>query len=274
MIYGVDISNLQGPPSVYRNQQWYRDAEFVIVQTIQPPYPYKGWDHVDQVTGYRGYTGEQLVTARQDGKKIGVYAWLWNTVANPYSDILARFETVPRGLPLDMRPWIDVEDTTNTSVQRRQNATVAARSAGDTFADENHLPPCGGYSGQWYVDSYLGRWWPAGWLKWWADYRFQAGTLLQSGVVVAHQYTSSPVDSDVLLPTEILQGEPEDMAIRVGEGMREQMDSSQDTPLCGHQWLMETDDDGNQYAVERCYGTKGLYISSNSSGSWVNAGPI
>jgi hypothetical protein len=31
MIYGIDISNLQGPPSSYRNQGWYHYAEFVIV---------------------------------------------------------------------------------------------------------------------------------------------------------------------------------------------------------------------------------------------------
>jgi hypothetical protein len=272
MIYGIDISNLQGPPSSYRNQGWYHYAEFVIVQAIQPPYPYQGWDHTDAVTGLRGFTGEQLTTAREDGKKVGVYAFLWNTLPNRYADILARFNIVPKGFPLDMRPWVDVEDTAATSVQQRRTATLAAREAGDAFAAARGLRPCGGYSGAWYVQDYLDNWWPDGWLRWWADYSKPAGSLL-GGLTVGHQFTSNPVDTSVLIESELEIGGGK-VAIKVGEGLQARMDSVGDQPLFGHMWRKETDDDGNEYDIEECYGTLGRYVAANSSGEWVTGGPF
>lgn len=200
----MDLSNLQGPPSGYRGQQWYIDAEFVIVQAIQPPKPYLGWNHTDAVTGLKGYTGEQLQAAREDGKKVGIYAWLWNTLADPYSDIMARLNIVPVGFPLDMRPWVDVEDTTATSTGQRQGAILRARVAADDFALQRGLPESGGYSGTWYVNQHLGGWWPHGWLKWWADYSQPAGALLGDDVV-NHQFTSNPVDTDEMLESEIVE---------------------------------------------------------------------
>ncbi len=111
-LQGVDISNLQGPPSQYRDQQWYRDAQFCIVQAIEPPVGFPGYDFIDPETGKRGYTGVQLRAAVTDGKKVGVYAWLWNGLADTRGNILARLNTVPPSVKLDMRPWVDVEDTT------------------------------------------------------------------------------------------------------------------------------------------------------------------
>ena len=31
---------------------------------------------------------------------------------------------------------------------------------------------------------------------------------------------------------------------------------------------------GDGTVVEKCLGTKGLYVSSNATGQWVNAGPL
>lgn len=111
-IPGCDISNLQGHPDTYRNKQWYIDAEVIIVQGIEPPAGYPGHNFIDPETGKRGYTGVQLRAARDDGKKVGVYVWLWNGLANTRANILSRLATVPQSVQLDMRPWVDIEDTT------------------------------------------------------------------------------------------------------------------------------------------------------------------
>lgn len=272
MLLGADISNLQGPPSQYRSQLWYRNATFVIVQAIQPPSPFPGWDHVDAVTGLKGYTGEQITAAREDGKKVGAYAFLWNTLANPYVDIQARLNIVPSGFPLDMRPWVDVEDTAPLAVPKRTAAITNGRQGADDWSAARGLPPSGGYSGTWYVNGYLGGWWPSNWLKWWADYTLPPGALL-TAPNVAHQYTSSPVDSDSLLESEILSGGVT-LSIVVGPGMQAQMQAASDSPLYGHKFFQESDDQGGLYEVEECWGSKGKYVSSNASGEWVNAGPI
>lgn len=208
-LLGVDISNHQGPPSQYRDQQWYRDAEFVIVQAIEPPAGFAGWDHTDAVTSRRGYTGEQMTAAREDGKKVGVYVWLWNALADPYVDIWQRLNIVPTGFPLDMRPWVDVEDTTDIAVETRKAATLAARRATDEWALARDLPPSGGYSGDWYINGYLGGWWPTGWLYWLADYSIPP-TLYPTRPV--HQYASLPIDQDAMLESEIVNrgGDPVD----------------------------------------------------------------
>lgn len=112
MINGIDIANFQGHPDTYRTQPWYVDAEFVIVQAIEPPAGFPGHDFIDPETGRRGYTGVQLRAAVEDGKKVGVYAWLWFGLADPAGNIRSRLECVPPSVKLDMRPWIDVEDTT------------------------------------------------------------------------------------------------------------------------------------------------------------------
>lgn len=87
----------------------------------------------------------------------------------------------------------------------------------------------------------------------------------------------SGMDMSLLADSEeqaVLQWLGGPMAITVGEGMQAQMQSNGDAPLCDHVYYGQTDDDGNAYEVEKCQGSKGLYISSNSSGQWVNAGPF
>lgn len=112
MLNGADISNLQGHPDGYRGQQWYIDSQFVLVQAIEPPPGFPGHNFIDPETGKRGYTGVQLRAAVEDGKYVGTYAWLWNGLADTRGNILARLATVPPSVKLDMRPWVDVEDTT------------------------------------------------------------------------------------------------------------------------------------------------------------------
>jgi hypothetical protein len=60
------------------------------------------------------------------------------------------------------------------------------------------------------------------------------------------------------------------MAITVGPGMQTRMDANNDHPIYGHE--LGQNDDGSSY--EKCWGTKGLYISSNASGQWENIGPF
>jgi hypothetical protein len=99
----------------------------------------------------------------------------------------------------------------------RTDDVIAARKAADDWAASLGLPPSGAYSGSWYENSYLGGWWPDGWLKWWADYNGSPGSLIGADVV-AHQYASSPIDSDVMLESEIVTqdgGTPVDDTERV-----------------------------------------------------------
>jgi hypothetical protein len=89
---------------------------------------------------------------------------------------------------------------------------------------------------------------------------------------VIHQYSSSPADSDAALDTEIIvRSLP--VAIKPGDGISTLMQQNSDAPLFGHTFHNETDDDQKVYTVEQCYGSKGLYVASNASGTWINAGP-
>lgn len=87
----------------------------------------------------------------------------------------------------------------------RHQDTLDALEAADAFAAERGIPRAAGwYSGQWYVDSYLAGWMPPGRYRWWAAYNGQAGSLLVTDDVVAHQWTSTPVDQSVLFDAEII----------------------------------------------------------------------
>jgi hypothetical protein len=201
---GCDISNHNGFPVSYRTQGWYVSSEFVIVQAIEPPPGYPGYGYVDPETGKRGYTGEQLRAAREDGKKVGIYVWLWSGLADTQSNILGRLQTVPSSVPLDMRPWLDIEDNTANTTRQRQKDILDARATMDEWASQMGLPQSGGYSADWYVKDYLDGWWPDNFVKWWANYSAPAGSII-GGDVVAHQYTSSPADLNEMLESEIIQ---------------------------------------------------------------------
>lgn len=193
-IRGVDISNHQGPPSAYRGAQWYGDAAFVIAQAIRPPRPYTGWD-------VGGYTADQMRAAARDGKYVGVYVWLWNTLDDTAADIRQRLALIPDDVNLDMRPWLDVEDVQANTGPSRQEDVLTALSVMDEWAFQRGLPATGVYSGDWYIRDYLGGWFPEGRLYWMADYGLPPTVLPMRPI---HQYTSSPIDLNVMLESEIV----------------------------------------------------------------------
>lgn len=116
-VTAVDLSNLQGHPDSWSSQPWYpvyEAVQAVIVQALEPPSGFPGHDFIDPETGKRGYTGVALRRAVADGKKVGVYVWLWNGLADTKGNIAARLACVPPSVRLDMRPWVDVEDTSSS----------------------------------------------------------------------------------------------------------------------------------------------------------------
>lgn len=63
-----------------------------------------------------------------------------------------------------------------------------------------------------------------------------------------------------------------------GAGILSAMKTNSDSPLTPSKYE-HYDEDGNPYVngsitVESCWGTKGLYIASNASGSWSVHGPF
>ena len=70
---------------------------------------------------------------------------------------------------------------------------TAARAAADEWAAAHNLPPSGGYSGDWYLNGYLGGWWPADWVYWMADYSIAPALLPMRPV---HRFSSTPVRPD------------------------------------------------------------------------------
>jgi hypothetical protein len=87
----------------------------------------------------------------------------------------------------------------------RQLDVTDARAAADEWAAARGLPPSGGYSGDWYVNGYLAGWWPDGWLYWQANYGAPPELLPMRPVV---QFTSTPIDTDVMLESEIVTSTP------------------------------------------------------------------
>ena len=63
-------------------------------------------------------------------------------------------------------------------------------------------------------------------------------------------------------------------AINVGPGMTQQMANNNDHPVYGHEIGSVQNGDGSEYQFEKCWGTKGFYLSSNASGNWENLGPF
>lgn len=60
------------------------------------------------------------------------------------------------------------------------------------------------------------------------------------------------------------------MALAVGTGILDAMSANDDHPI--EDSTFQTNGDGSK--VERCWGTKGLYIASNGAGVWETHGPF
>lgn len=60
------------------------------------------------------------------------------------------------------------------------------------------------------------------------------------------------------------------MALNVGQGILAAMTAAGDHPIADSVYSKNAD--GSD--VERGYGLKGVYIASNASGQWENAGPL
>jgi hypothetical protein len=58
--------------------------------------------------------------------------------------------------------------------------------------------------------------------------------------------------------------------LSVGQGIRDQMDANSDHPLEDSQFKAN----GDGTVVEKCLGTKGLYVATNASGQWESVGPL
>lgn len=194
-----------------------------------------------------------------------------------------RLALVPAAARVSIRQlWIDIEPaSTNPS----KSAIDKAHSVCDHWAP---WQTTGDYSALWVASR-------MGWLPWPWPSRKQwlvnatgtpnlGGSFSGTNDHVLTQYDEdvtiggvSGMDRSLLSASEAEEvtrwlGGP--MAIVVGEGMQKQMEAAGDEPLCDHVNYDQTDSDGKVYQVEKCLGSKGLYVSSNSSGEWVNVGPV
>jgi GH25 family lysozyme M1 (1,4-beta-N-acetylmuramidase) len=197
MLEGIDTSNLNGDPSSYAEQWWYIQAQFVIAQAIP-----------------RGnLTQPQLQQAKSLGKYAGIYTWLWHDPSWRLGDRSVTQDQQIRlasagDAPVDMRPWLDVEDNQSTGWQvgigQRKADVLEALGVLDEFASGRGLPPAGIYTSQYFINLLFG-----GDLSfigdrklWLAHYSRPPGSLI-GGNVVAHQYASTPVDRDQMLESEV-----------------------------------------------------------------------
>jgi hypothetical protein len=85
----------------------------------------------------------------------------------------------------------------------RQQDVLDALAAANAFSAEIGVQAAAGvYSGPWYINGYLGGWMPEGVAQWLAVYDGNPGSQL-GGLVVGHQFTSTPIDQSVFEDSEI-----------------------------------------------------------------------
>jgi hypothetical protein len=268
----IDISNFTSHISRAAVSEW-RDQGIGVVQIQLISGVALGGDNCQQ----------QILTCLEGGLAVDCYLFPGND-GLPLSTA-QRLALVPAEARVNIRQlWVDIEPA-HTLPSRA--SVDAAGAACDKWAP---WQTSGGYSALWVAEK-------MGWLPWpwpsrkqWLVYVRNdgapnlGGTFSGTNNHVMTQYHEDVVlagvsgidrsllsDSEALAVTKWLGGP---MAITVGQGMAQQMAAAGDNPLCDHVNYDQTDDDGKVFQVERCTGSKGLYVSSNSSGQWVNAGPI
>lgn len=202
-----------------------------------------------------------------------------------------RLAIIPDDARFEIRQlWIDIEPVSNRNASKVQISH--AHTVCDAWAPWQIT---GDYSALW-VASQVG-WmlpWPWPKRKQWLVNVFNDGHPNLGGEFsgtdnhVMTQYKMdvtvdriSGMDRNLLADSEAAQvtswlGGPTggQMAIIVGDGIKNQMDANGDTPLCDHVFYEQPDEEGNTFTVEKVLGKKGQYVASNSSGQWEVAGPL
>lgn len=254
----VDISNYTTPLSLDQVNQWKAQGVGLVI-----------------VQAWPGRVRDQLQVLAQAQMPVDGYVFVYP--GDTPALIQSRLALL-NGYTI-RRLWLDVEIVGVTLSEVRM-----ALQECDKYP--TRLNPTGVYTAYWYWPRYMGNYqglsdrplWDAhydsiadagknfvpygGWSH--AAIKQYQGTSTLDGV--------GNVDLDVLSVEEV--GLIQKMAIHVGQGMQNQMAANSDAPLFGHKFYSEVDDDGQTYSVEECFGAKGRYVSSNSSGQWVNGGPF
>lgn len=268
----LDLSNFTSRFSVAQVAQWRNEGIGVAI--------------VQLITGVHlagDNCGTQILTCLEGGLAVDCYLFPGND-GLPLSTT-QRLALVPAEARVKIRQlWIDIEPAPGLPNRAAINASMATC---DTWAPWQNT---GSYSALWVASK-------MGWLPWpWPNRKQWLVNVLTSGApnlggtfpgTNNHVMTQYKMDVTVAgvsgMDRSLLsEGEADavtkwlggPMAIHVGQGMQAQMSAAGDTPLADHVFYDQTDDDGKVYQVEKCLGTKGTYVSANSSGTWVNIGPI
>lgn len=259
----VDVSNYTGQLTAKNLADWRAlGVGLVIVQGI-----------TNAQAGV-SYTRQQLQVCFEAAMPTDLYVYLYG-----WQDLSPRLATAD-GFPIH-RKWLDAEEPLTTGQINAAFQTIDAYPA--------EIPKSGLYSAKWWWDKYLpGHKDWATRLLWAAQYDgiADASVFTPFGswshcFIKQHRGSStlagvSGVDISVLSQAAEaeLQGAPPTVSITVGQGMAARMQVMGDHPIYGHEEGDTTNQDGSIYHWEKCYGTRGLYISSNSIGSWENVGPL
>jgi hypothetical protein len=266
----LDLSNFTTHFTVDHVQQWKAQGVGLAIVQLVGGVRLSGDD-----------CATQILTCLEGGLAVDCYLFPGND-GLPLST-LDRLALIPAAARVEVRQlWIDVEPAYTLPAQSAINAALATCDSWAPWQDT------GAYSALWVASK-------MGWLPWPWPNRKQwlvnatnianlGGGFNGTNNHVLTQFAEdvvlagvSGMDRSLLAEREaeaVVQWLGGPMAIKVGDGMQQQMAKVGDAPLCDHVFYEQTDDDGSVYEVEKCTGSQGIYISSNSSGNWVNAGPV
>lgn len=265
MSLAVDLSNYTTYPLRVNDAQCWKNnnVDRVIIQAVQGGGAYPP-----------GHTPEQLQVCTEASLRTDGYILPFN--GDSLSNLRAKHQLTV-GYQIG-RWWFDLEEPMGIDYVRFVFTEMDTWNA--TYQ------PVGLYTGCWFINeqSY-------GFSEfnsrplWIEDNAHAAGRPSLCGGwtdYAMHQYALdatlcgiSGIDISYVNPNWV-EGGSDTNVIHVGEGMLAQMQAAGDAPLSDWTFrdLQDNDNPPQTYQEERCYGVKGLYISSNSSGQWVNAGPI
>jgi hypothetical protein len=267
----LDLSNYSSPITASAMSLWQSNGvKLAIIQCLNPPPGYPA-----------GQTRAQLQACQDAGLPVDIYFFLF---AGQSPTTIQAHLGLANGFRI-RRKWLDIEEP-GLSVRSISQALVLL----DAYPSLNQSS--GIYSARWWAASNPGilDHFSASRDLWCAQYDNIADASIFNPFsgwsncrIKQYRGTSTfggvtSVDINVLSTSEAAtlpnQGGTQPVAIIVGEGMANQLAANADQPLCDHVNYTQTDDEGKVYQVEKVLGSKGAYVSSNASGTWVNAGPI